>query len=584
MKTTLRIALAQIHLRVGVDTKTLNYNISQMRNAYERACDESCDVVVFPELALTGYSPEDLLLRFDVQQAFSQAGDQFRDEILNRESGPVIIFGAPRMVNPDDDGNFPQELESRSTLDISGPALANAAIVVDPVNSTSREIYKSHLPNWGVFDEARWFASARCLADPIEISGVVSGVAICRDIWKESTVAGLVKAGARVIYVPNASPYANSRISERIRSLRFNAQKYGVPIVYVNMIEGCDEAVFDGGSFIVNANGDLVAQTMRFEEDFIAIDLEISEEKPMKNIDNSLVEGLIDLSASLGHDIFDPHETYRAIVLGTREFINSISPDVKVVIGLSGGIDSALVATVAVDALGASRVHGVLLPSKYTSDRSNADAELLAKSLGIGCETISIEKMHEVASIEFSLDSLPSIVSENIQSRLRGLSLMKLSNSQGYLVLATSNKSESAVGYCTLYGDTVGAYSPIKDVYKTQVYELCSWRNMTELFEVHAPIPDSIIDREPTAELRENQTDESSLYPYEVLDGILERFIDHDLSIEAIVADGFDQEIVEHVVSLVKASEFKRKQTPIGPRLTRKNFGKGRRVPISAHW
>lgn len=582
--TELRIGLAQLHLLVGVDTKTMEQNVSVLRDAYRKAKESNCDVVIAPELSITGYSPEDLLLRLDSQSSFTKACDDFVEELFEGGPGPVFIFGAPRMVARNVDGSFPQGLKTMSTLDLGEFALANSAMIVDPNSKTVREVYKSHLPNWGVFDEARWFASASRVGDVFEIAGIKCGAVVCRDIWKEQSVKDLASAGAKVIFVPNASPYANSRAGERTLALEHHAKAYGVAIVYVNMIEGCDEVVFDGGSFVLNSKGEVLAETKRFKEEFLVVDLLI-DTQPAAGLNLAAVAGEgVDLSGSIGHDIFDPEESYKAIVLGTREFLNSINEESKVCIGISGGIDSALVATVAVDALGPERVHGVLLPSKHTSDRSNEDALSLAKNLGITCETISIEKLHDVASNEFALDSLPGIVSENIQSRLRGLALMMVSNSKHYLVLATSNKSESAVGYCTLYGDTVGAYAPIKDVYKTQVYEICDWRNSSNEFSVSSPIPDSIITREPTAELRPDQTDETSLYPYEILDGILELLIDHDFSAEAIVGCDFDSEAVERVIGLVKTSEFKRKQTPLGPRLTRKNFGKGRRFPISAHW
>lgn len=580
----LKIGLGQIRLEVGVDEKTMDANIGRMRSYYEKAKNQKCDVVIFPELAVTGYSPEDLLLRVDSQIAFTQKINEFRDEILNESGGPTIIFGAPRVVSRNDDGNFPQKIATASTLEIGDFALANAALIIDPNSKLSNEVYKMHLPNWGIFDEARVFNHACEVGPTFEVAGVVCGVVICRDIWIESSVADLAKAGAKIIFVPNASPYANSRAGEREKIINAYATKYGVAIVYVNMVEGCDELVFDGGSFVIDGAGTMQCETKRFVEDFTCVDVALDGE----NIDKKSREGAplrqVDMSGRLGQDVFDPEEAYQAIVLGTREYINAIDDNAKVCVGLSGGIDSALVATIAVDAIGHKRVHGVLMPSKFTSNRSIDDAIKLSETLGITYTTISIEKLHESATEEFSLDSLEPIISENIQSRLRGLTLMMVSNSKHYLVLATSNKSESAVGYFTLYGDSVGAWAPIKDVYKTQVYELCEWRNTCNIFDIVNPIHESILKREPTAELRDNQTDAQALYPYDVLDGILELFIDHEFSYSSIVERGFEPESISRVISLVKASEFKRKQSPVGPRLTRKNFGRGRRVPISAHW
>ncbi|HMS25269.1 MAG TPA: NAD+ synthase, partial [Acidimicrobiia bacterium] len=545
---TLRIALAQLHLTVGVDEETLTRNTTAIRIAYQRAQADKCDIVVAPELAVCGYSPEDLLLRRHVQEVITTAGDQLCQDILRSgNDAPVLFFGSPRMakstLGSEGEQVFPQGLESRTTLDLESETLANAVVAVNPRDQSINSVYKMHLPNWSVFDEARWFAAATCVAQPLEISGVHVGVLNCRDVWKETSTAELVSLGAQIIVVPNASPYANARHGERITTVCTYAKKYGIPFVYVNMVESCDEVVFDGGSFVVDASGDVIASALRFEQDFVVVDIPIPAAKEIKkNLTLSKHNASPDMSASLLHDDFEPSEAYRAIVLSLREYINSIDLDVHVALGLSGGVDSALVATIAVDALGADRVHGVLLPSQFTSQRSIDDAQHLSKNLGITTETISIEKLHEVAAQEFSLDVLPGIVSENVQARLRGMTLMMLSNSKGYVILATSNKSESAVGYFTLYGDSVGGFAPIKDVFKTHVYELCKWRNGSLKFSTASPIPQSIIDRAPTAELRDNQTDEESLYPYDVLDAVLIRFVDYDLGIDEIVAQGYDRE------------------------------------------
>lgn len=543
--------------------------------------ENSCDLVVCPELTVSGYWPEDHLLRPDVQNALTQATDELVEEFLNFKNAPAIIFGAARVVEGTPNGHvydFPQGLVTANTLDFGAFALANGAMIVNPNTSSVSEVYKAFLPNWSVFDEARIFARASQVADPIEIAGVKVGVAICRDIWKESVVHDLVQRGAEIIVVPNASPYANARHGERIKAISAYAQNYEIPIVYVNMIEGCDEVVCEGGSFAIDATGETIAVAPRFEESLLAFNVEIGS----VNANAQRSDVSVDLSGSLLHDEFNADEAYQAVVLGTREFLNAVDESSRVSIGLSGGVDSALVATIAVDAIGPDRVEGVLMPSRFTSEQSITDAIELAARLGITTRTIAIEKLFETASIELELESMPSIVSENVQARLRGVVLMMLSNSEGFLPLATSNKSESAVGYCTLYGDTVGAYAPIKDVYKTQVYEMCAWRNAVNNYDVHNPIPADIIERPPTAELRENQTDEDSLMPYEILDGILQRYVDWDMGIDAIITEGFIKQDVLKVAGLVNSSEFKRKQTPPGPRLTRRNFGKGRRVPISA--
>ncbi|MFN8015831.1 MAG: NAD+ synthase [Acidimicrobiia bacterium] len=581
----IKIALGQISLKVGVDEATMSTNSSMMKNIYHDSRTKDCDVILFPELAITGYVPEDLLFRNDVRKRINEFTDEYVEEIKKDIKEQTVIFGTPRSVDINTEGKFDQDLVSSSTLEIGNSALANSAIVVN--SEIYMEVYKSKLPNWSVFDEARWFAHAQEVGEIFNVGDSTAGVAICRDIWIESIVKDLTDKGAQIIFVPNASPYANSRHEERIRVCSHYAKKYQVAIAYVNIVGACDETVFDGGSFVIDQQGNVIAQANRFEEELLVVDVEIyqnNKTQPHEKVVEKTDQLPIDLSATIDHEIFDPEETYKAIVLATREFINSISTESKVAIGLSGGVDSALVATIAVDALGSSRVHGVMMPSKFTSQRSLDDAAKLVNKLSITSEVISIENLHDTASKDFSLDDIPSIVGENIQSRLRGMILMMLSNRDHYLVLATSNKSESAVGYCTLYGDTVGAWSPIKDVYKTQVYEICNWRNSVDEYEIENPIPIEIIDRAPTAELKENQTDEQALYPYEILDGVLQRFVDWEMSIEDIVESGFDKQAVERIVSLVKKSEFKRKQTSVGTRLTRRNFGKGRRIPISAHW
>lgn len=580
---SIRIALGQMHCCVGVDDETLTSNQNSITSCYEKAKNENCDVVVLPELSICGYSPEDAMLRKDVQEKITQAGNSIVETVLSKgQDSPALLFGSPRLVDPLDDKEteYPQKLRSLTSLLLRDKALANAIVIVDPNKSASHEVYKKDLPNWGVFDEGRWFAAASTVADPVEIKGAKVGVLNCRDIWIQQNVSDLVDRGAQVIIVPNASPYANSRHKERIATVSRYANAYSIPIVYVNMIQGCDEGIFDGGSFAVDAQGNIIAEAKRFETDFVVVDVEIPE-STNHNVSESVYA---DVSSKLTTDVCDPNEAYRAVVLGVKEFFNAINSNSKVVVGLSGGVDSALVATIAVDALGADRVHGVLMPSRFTSKASIDDANELVERLGITSELISIEKLHESASQELDLDSLESTVGENIQARIRGMILMMLSNSRGLLPLATSNKTESAIGYCTLYGDTVGAYSPIKDVYKLEVYDFCAWRNERGDFKISNPIPQAIIDRAPTAELRENQTDESSLYPYEVLDGIAKRFIDYDQSEDEIISQGFDAEAVRRVIALIKGAEFKRKQTPIGPRLTRKNFGKGRRIPISLKW
>lgn len=578
-----KVALAQTHVRVGVDELSLEKNTSAIFDFYEDSVAQDCDLLLAPELSIAGYSPQDLMRRRDVQEDVYRAQSALVKRVKKLKAKTSIVFGNFSTIGNYADENkeiTSDDFSTHNSLKIGYSTLINYALLYNPVKNVSYRAIKKHLPSWGVFDEARWFASSKKHTLPMDVNGVKVGLCVCRDIWIESTTRNLVENGAEIIVVPNASPYANGRHKERIAVVSSYAKKYKIPIIYVNMVSACDEVVFDGGSFAVNANGEVILQLERFQEQvaFVEIDID-SDDKPSipsSEQEIAFAEEKVDLSFSNDGETFDVDETYSACLLGLRDFINGVTKDKgHVVIGLSGGIDSALVATMAVDAFGADRVHGVLMPSKFTSDDSNLLAVKLAENLGISHETISIEQMHYSAIEVFDLESKESIVGENVQSRLRGMTLMMLSNSRGWLPLATGNKSEFAVGYCTLYGDTVGAFSPIKDVYKTQVFELCKYRNTIENV-----IPQEIIDRPPTAELREGQKDSDSLPVYEILDPILSAYIQDEKSIEEIISDGFDENDVRRVIALVNGAEFKRKQAPLGTRLMRHNFGMGRRIPI----
>ena len=566
--TVLRIALAQLNPTVG----DLDGNLKKLLEAYDRADAASCDLVAFGELAITGYPPEDLVLKPGFVADNRHALDTFATQ--TRECVAIVGF-----VDHDRD-------------------LYNAAAVC--AGGEVVGVYRKRLlPNYAVFDEQRYFTPGT-LNDPLElyeIGGVKVGVSICEDIWSPSgPLAAQAAGGAELSVNINGSPYHWEKGSGREWMVATRAQDAHTPIAYVNQVGGQDELVFDGGSFVVDGEGELVARAPQFVEDLMFVDVSVPPiyrdrlldprgrasdpllpvvhvssrpRTPDKVIDVPLVEPL------------DRHrELYDALVLGTRDYLNK-NGFTDVVIGLSGGIDSSLVACIAADALGRAHVHGVSMPSRYSSDHSRTDAQRLAENLGIDYRTISIEPAFQ-AYLDMLAPSFegrqPGLTYENIQSRCRGQILMALSNEMGWMVLTTGNKSEMAVGYFTIYGDSVGGYAVIKDVLKLEVYELCRYVNRAAGREV---IPESVISKPPSAELRPDQRDDQSLPPYEVLDPILSLYIEHDRTAGEIVELGHDPELVRRVTRLVDIAEYKRRQCPPGVRVTRKAFGKDRRMPIT---
>jgi len=483
--------------------------------------------------------------------------------------------------------------------------LYNAAAVCG--HGEVRGIYhKRELPNYAVFDEARYFAVGQEPAQLWNVGGVSVGVSICEDAWNPAgPILDQADSGAELIVNLNASPYAEAKLARRERLMATRAADASCAVVYVNQVGGQDELVFDGGSMVFDAQGDLVARSPQFVEDVLVVDLDVDPVYRKRLLDprGRPTDRLLPVAVTRSEEVdasgerpstgeaplptppvagaLDPdEEVYRAIVLGTRDYLvkNGFT---DVVIGLSGGIDSTLVAAIAVDAVGGEHVHGVSMPSRYSSDHSRSDAALLAENLGIDLRTIAIEPAHS-AELEMLAPSFegrhPDLTEENIQSRIRGLTLMALSNKFGWIVLATGNKSEVAVGYATLYGDTIGGYSVLKDVYKTRVYDLCRWRNTQGDSPV---IPDGVIAKPPSAELRPDQRDDQSLPPYEVLDPILEGYIEHDRTVGELIAHGHDEATVRRVARLVDGAEYKRRQSPIGVKVTAKAFGKDRRLPIT---
>jgi NAD+ synthase (glutamine-hydrolysing) len=575
--TRLRVALAQRNLVVG----DLDANVAALVGAVEEAAAHGCDLVVFPELAVTGYPPEDLLLK----PAF--VGDNL--DALDRVAAAttpscVAVVG---FVDRHADGT-----------------LRNAAAVCHGGHVMG--VYaKRHLPNYAVFDEQRYFVPGDEPLVLYEVAGVPVAVSICEDAWRrDGPIAAAAAGGARLVANLNASPYHAGKVALREAMLAERAQESGCPIVYVNLVGGQDELVFDGASLVVDAGGAVVARAAQCAEDLLVCDLDLDLDlgpDPGRDLDASRAAGRPNLpvvrlttsssaaelptrAPTLATPLDPVGEIYEALVLGVRDYVGK-NGFAEVVIGLSGGVDSSLVAAIAADALGASNVHGVLMPSRYSSEHSVTDADALADALGIDRRTIGIEPAHR-ALLDLLAPSLgdrpPGLTEENLQSRIRGVLLMALSNAFGWLVLTTSNKSESAVGFSTLYGDSAGGFAVIKDVPKLWVYDLCRWRNERARDRgEQPPIPEAVLTKPPSAELRPDQRDDQSLPPYDVLDPLLAAYVEQDRTVAELIAHGHDPDLVRRVARLVDLAEYKRRQFPPGPRVTTKAFGKDRRLPIT---
>jgi NAD+ synthase (glutamine-hydrolysing) len=564
--TWLRVALCQLDPVVG----DLGGNVERIVNALGRAEEGGADLAVFPELAITGYPPEDLLLK----PGFVADNQVALAKVAQATERCVAVVGF---------------VDERLDLYDSAAVCAGGEV---------RGIYhKCNLPNYSVFDEQRYFVPGTGAESLYLIGGARIGVSVCEDAWDPTgPISSQAAAGAELMVNINASPYYARRLGERQRMLATRAADASCALIYVNLVGGQDELVFDGASMVFDAEGNLIAAMPQFEEAVSIFDIEVRPTYRKRLLDPrgrhrapELPEVVVSanprqpvaapriappLAAPLGLE----EEVYRALVLGTHDYVrkNGFS---EVVIGLSGGIDSSLVAVIAADALGAASVHGVSMPSRYTSGQSNDDAAELSSRLGMDYLTVPIEPAHE-AMLEMLSGTFAGrsagLAEENIQSRLRGVVLMALSNKFGWLVLTTGNKSELAVGYSTLYGDTAGGFAVIKDVPKTLVYRLCEWRNSQG--EV---IPEAVLTKPPTAELRPGQLDTDSLPPYEQLDPVLEAYVEGDLTAAELVEAGFDPDLVQRVVRLVDLAEYKRRQSPLGVRVTPKAFGRDRRMPIT---
>ena len=550
----LRVALAQINPTVG----DLEGNAALILAHAESAANNSAHVVLFPEMALTGYPVEDLALRPSFQVASTKS-----IEVLAAALPPKIvsIVGYLDAVN-----GAPQ---NRVAVISGGKIVATYT--------------KCQLPNYGVFDEYRNFVPGDSTL-VVRIHGIDVGILICEDLWVDGGITSRLAARTPgLVLVPNGSPFERNKDDVRAALVKKRALEVGAPLVYLNMTGGQDDLVFDGDSIAVDAAGNVIARAPQFEDGMMLLDLEAEGGTSTPDVVISEEEAKLDrvLTPGIAHRLSDEEEIWNAIVVGLRDYVikNGFS---QVLIGLSGGIDSALVAALACDALGPELVHGVAMPSKYSSSHSIEDAEELAHNTGLGLRTVRIETMVDAYMEELKLSGLAE---ENLQARVRGTTLMAISNQENMLVLATGNKSELACGYSTLYGDAVGGYAPIKDIYKVDVWALARWRNkVAEIAGEKPPIPVRSIEKEPSAELRPDQKDSDSLPEYEILDEVLRNYVDEDHGHNELIAMGFDPALVKRVIAMVDKAEYKRRQYPPGPKVSRRAFGKDRRLPMTSHW
>jgi NAD+ synthase len=548
MPETFRLLLAQMNPTVG----DLAGNAALARRAWAEAKARGCDMLALTEMFITGYQTQDLILK----PAFTAAAEAALAQLANDcADGPAIGIGGPAR---------------------KGDHLYNAYYILQGGEITAT-VLKHHLPNDGVFDEKRVFHSAE-VNGPVRVGPLRIGVPICEDSWHPDVAETLAETGAQLLLVPNGSPYHRGKLTTRLNLMVARVVETGLPLVYLNMIGGQDDQVFDGASIVLNPGGHLAVQLPQFDECLTVLEFEDGPEgwraKP-------------GLKAPIPRSL---EADYTAMCMGLRDYLAKCSFS-RVVLGLSGGVDSALVAAIATDVLGGDNVHCVMLPSEFTSAHSLEDAAAVAKALGTRLDTVPITGAQTAVGAALAPlfeGTKPGITEENIQSRLRGLLLMALSNKFGGMLLTTGNKSEVAVGYATIYGDMNGGYNPLKDLYKTRVFETCRWRNANHRAWMKGPagevIPPRVIDKPPSAELRPDQKDEDSLPPYSVLDTILDGLVDRDLSVAEVVAMGHDLATVKRVEHLLYLSEYKRFQAAPGPRLTKKAFWLDRRYPMVQRW
>ncbi len=573
MKSKLRLALGQINCTVG----DLQGNTQKVLEILRRARQMGIDLVAFPELTIPGYPPEDLLLN----PGFIKDNRKALDQVARATRGLTAIVGFADMTDD----------------------IYNAAAVLHD-GAIAAIYHKTYLPNYGVFDENRYFQVGEEIL-VIELNGAVIGVSICEDIWypADPMHTQCIQAGAELVINISSSPYHRGKKDSRLRMLATRAYDYSTIVAYVNMVGGQDELVFDGGSLVLDQRGEIIAKAKEFEEDLLIVDADLDavfldrlhdprrrKEKLGPHAERKLRRISLGLPRRKktrkpipprSEEILNPsEEVYRALKLGTGDYVRK-NGFKKVVLGLSGGIDSSLTAAIVVDALGRESVVGVAMPSRYSSEESLEDARLLAENLGIQFLVIPIEEIFTVYTQtlqEAFTGKKPDVTEENLQARIRGDLLMALSNKFGWLVLTTGNKSETGVGYCTLYGDMAGGFAVIKDVPKTLIYELSAYRNTLGPQPV---IPQRVMEKPPSAELRPNQKDTDSLPPYEILDPILQAYVEEDQSLEMIVSKGFDRQLIERIIRMVDLNEYKRRQAAPGVKITPRAFGKDRRLPIT---
>ena len=544
----LRVALAQINPTVG----DLAGNAGLIADSIKSAQEADANLIVFPEMIVTGYPVEDLALR----PSFQAASIRAVQEIAASITGDIVAVV----------GYLDQ-----------GPKNAVAVIHDGKIRAT---YVKRHLPNYGVFDEFRNFvAGDQTLV--VRIHGVDVAVAICEDIWH--SLDSIAARTPGLLVVPNGSPFERNKDDARLALVQKRAKEIGAPVAYVNMTGGQDDLVFDGDSIVVGQDGSVLARTAQFDDQLIVIDIDCAQgtSRPDVVISEEPTTSSTPTNSSIATPLSDEAEMWQALVMGLRDYVGK-NGFRSVVLGLSGGIDSALVAAIAIDALGAKRVNGVAMPSKYSSGHSVEDAQALADATGIHFRITPIAPM-----VDAFMDNvvLKGLAEENLQARVRGTTLMGTSNQEGHLVLATGNKSELAVGYSTLYGDAVGGFAPIKDIYKTDVWALSRYRNALAVERGETPpIPERSITKEPSAELRPDQKDSDSLPDYPLLDQVLRAYVDEDHGYEALLAEGFDPELVRRVISLVDKAEYKRRQYPPGTKVSGRAFGKDRRLPMTSRW
>jgi NAD+ synthase (glutamine-hydrolysing) len=564
----LRVALAQINPTLG----DLAGNADLIARYVGAAQAEGAALVVFPEMVLTGYPVEDLALRPSFRSASIAAIADLAKRLKSDGHGKITaVVGYLDQI---------ADAPNRQGQPVGAPQ--NAVAIIHNGEIKARYV-KQHLPNYGVFDEFRNFVSGTETL-LVRVGGIDVGIAICEDLWQDG---GLIEALAArkpgLVVVPNGSPFERNKDDVRLALVQKRAREFNAPLAYVNMTGGQDDLVFDGDTIVVAADGSVLARAPQFADDLIVLDVAAggSTGSPDLIISESSDSAVTAVAPIITPRLSDEAEIWKALVSGLRDYVYK-NKFRSVALGLSGGIDSAVVAAIAIDAIGAKCVNGVALPSKYSSEHSIADAQAFADNTGIHFRIVPIAPMVDAYLNSLTLKGLAE---ENLQARVRGTTLMGISNQEGHLILATGNKSELAVGYSTLYGDAVGGYAPIKDIYKTDVWALAKWRNAKAVADGEVPpIPEDSITKEPSAELRPDQKDSDSLPDYELLDQILWRYVDEDRGITAIIAAGFDPATVARVIGLVDAAEYKRRQYPPGAKVSARAFGKDRRLPITSRW